>query len=142
VEPASGRRTVFEPRCSREREPGIGTRLVEHVGAYARRKSYRSVGLEVTDSNHRIGSTRDWRRDREDAALPVRDPAVIHRQPPMRKRVQTGRCRATRAGELLEDAELLLSRVEIPRPAGPVHLPRERTACLLSGQPDLLVVVT
>ena len=35
-----------------ERNQGIGTRLVQHVEAYARKMGYRSVGLEVTDSNH------------------------------------------------------------------------------------------
>jgi ribosomal protein S18 acetylase RimI-like enzyme len=34
-----------------DRNCGIGTRLVEHVERYAREKGYRSVGLEVTDSN-------------------------------------------------------------------------------------------
>ncbi len=34
-----------------DRNRGIGTRLVEHVERYAREKGYRSVGLEVTDSN-------------------------------------------------------------------------------------------
>ncbi len=34
-----------------ERNQGMGTRLVERVEAYAREKGYRSVGLEVTDSN-------------------------------------------------------------------------------------------
>jgi ribosomal protein S18 acetylase RimI-like enzyme len=34
-----------------DRSRGIGTRLVEEVEAYARERGYRSVGLEVTDTN-------------------------------------------------------------------------------------------
>jgi ribosomal protein S18 acetylase RimI-like enzyme len=51
--PAAGE-LVFEALAvsPRERNQGIGTRLVERVEAYAREKGYRSVGLEVTDSNH------------------------------------------------------------------------------------------
>jgi ribosomal protein S18 acetylase RimI-like enzyme len=51
--PAAGE-IVFEALAvaPRERNRGIGTRLVERVEAYARGMGYRSISLEVTDTNH------------------------------------------------------------------------------------------
>ena len=78
-----------------ERNQGIGTRLIAHVEAYAGKKGYRSVGLEVTDSNHtaiRLYSRLGY------AIVKTRRYRLVTRRAGftgnhhMRKLVQTGRC--------------------------------------------------
>lgn len=79
----------------RERNRGIGTRLLRHAEAHAIEKGYQSIGLEVTDSNH--AAIRLYSRLAYGIVKTRRFPSVTRRagfsgSHRMRKRVQAPPC--------------------------------------------------